>query len=360
LTGAGSSKSWPVDADIASAVNGGDDRLMDRRAFVGSLALVALASQRPVLAQPGRKMYRIGILSSRYSTSEIAGPQPRDPHVVALLSGLRKLGYVYGQHFLTEPRGGEGKPERYPNLAAELVRRQVDVIVAGGPMLAAAKQATSTIPVVMGGAGDPVLDGFVQSLGRPGGNFTGLSLQLVDSTAKRLELIKELVPGAAPVAVLWSRLNPSHSLAWQAAESVARERGWNLISLEIRHADEIEAAFKAATAARAGGLFVHPTGHLDRHARRIAELAAKSRLPAIYGLRFYVESGGLMFYGADTIDIWRRAAVFVDKILNGAKATDLAVEQPTKFELVINLIAARSIGLTIPQQVLLRADEIVQ
>ena len=334
---------------------------MDRRAFVGSLALAALASPRLVLAQSGRKMYRIGILSSRYSTAEIAGPHPREPHADALLGGLRELGYVYGQHFVTEPRGGEGKPERFPDLAAELVRLQVDVIVAGGPMLAAARQATSTIPVVMGGAADPVLDGFVQSLGRPGGNFTGLSLQLLDSTAKRLELLKELVPGAAPVAVLWSRLNPSRpSLAWQAAESVATERGWKLISLEIRDTDEIEGAFKAATTARAGGLFVHPTGHLDRHARRIAELAAKSRLPAVYGLRFYVESGGLMSYGADTIDIWRRAAAFVDRILKGAKAADLPVEQPTKFELVINLKTARALGLTIPPSLLRRADEVIQ
>jgi putative ABC transport system substrate-binding protein len=169
------------------------------------------------------------------------------------------------------------------------------------------------------------------------------------------------VPGAAPVAVLWSRRDPSQpSLAWQAAESAARQRGWNLISLEIRAAGEIEAAFESAVAARASGLVVHPTGHLDRHAQRIAESAAKSRLPAIYGLRSYVESGGLMSYAADSVDIWRRAAVFVDKILKGVKAADLPVEQPTKFELVINLKAARSIGLTIPQQVLLRAGEVLQ
>jgi putative ABC transport system substrate-binding protein len=282
---------------------------MDRRVFIGGLALGALATPRAAFPQSASKVYRIGVLSSRYATAELVGPQPRDPHILALLGGLRELGYVYGQHFVTELRGGEGKPDRFPTLAAELVRLQVDVIVGGGPVLTALKQATSTIPVVMGGAADPVLDGFVLTLGRPGGNFTGLSLQLVESTAKRLELLKELVPGPAPVAVLWSRNDPSRpSLAWQTAESAARERGWTLISLEIRDAADIERAFKAAASRRAGALLVHPTGHLDRHARRIAELAAKSRLPAVYGLRYYVESGGLMSYGADIIEIWRRAA----------------------------------------------------
>ena len=180
---------------------------------------------------------------------------------------------------MTEPRGAEGKPERFPNLAAELVRLQVDVIVAGGPTLPALKQATSTIPVVMAGAGDPVDQGFVQSLGRPGGNFTGLSLQSIELTGKRLELLKELVPGAAPVAVLWHRAGLR---SWQAAEAAARERGWKLLSLEIRDAGEIEGAFKAATDARAGALLVFAGGLLDRHARRIAELAVKSRLPAMY------------------------------------------------------------------------------
>jgi putative ABC transport system substrate-binding protein len=270
---------------------------------------------------------------------------------------LRELGYVYGEHFVTEPRGGEGKPERFPNLAAELVRLQVDVIVAGGPTLPALKQATSTIPVVMAGAGDPVALGFVQSLGRPGGNFTGLSLQSIETTGKRLELLKELVPGAAPVAVLWHRASLPQ---WQAAEAAAREREWKRLSLEIRDAGEIEGAFKAATGARAGALLVVAGGLLDRQARRITELAARSRLPAMYSLRLYVEAGGLISYSADLIEIWRRAAVFVDKILKGAKPADLPVEQPTKFELVINLKAAKSIGLTIAQSMLSRADEVIE
>jgi putative ABC transport system substrate-binding protein len=330
---------------------------MDRRAFIGSLALGTLAVPRVTRAQPARKVYRIGILSPTSMTSDMVGPQPQAPLVNELLRGLRELGYVYGEHFVTEPRGGEGKPERFPGLAAELVRLQVSVIVAGGPMLPALKQATSTIPVVMGGAGDPVGQGLVRSLGHPGGNFTGLSLQSLELTGKRLELLKELVPGAALVAVLWYRANlPS----WQAAESAARERGWKLLSLEIRDAGEIEGAFKAATGARAGALLVFAGGLFDRHARRIAELAAKNRLPAMYTLRFYVEAGGLISYSADLIEIWRRAAVFVDKILKGAKPADLPIEQPTKFELVINLKTAKALGLTIPPSLLLRADEILQ
>ena len=331
---------------------------MDRRAFLGSLALGTLAAPGVAPAQPARRVHRIGIFGSTALISDMVGPQPLNPGVAALLRGLHELGYVYGEHFVTEARSGEGKPDRYPTEAAELVRRQVDVIVAGGPVLPALKQVTSTIPVIMAGAGDPVREGFVQSLGRPGGNFTGLSLQLVETTVKRLELLKELVPGPASVAVL--RSDPSGLQSWQAAESAAKERGWKVISLVIRDAGEIEAAFKEAARLRAGGLLVLPIGLLDPHARRIAELAAKTRLPAMYGLRFYVEAGGLISYSADVIEIWRRAAVFVDKILKGARPADLPVEQPTKFALVINLKAARSIGLTIPQQLLSRADEVLQ
>src|SRR3989441_9042916 len=356
-TGEGSSMSWPADAGIAPAANGGCDRLMDRRAFIGSLALATLAVPGAALAQPARKVYRIGILSPTSMTSEMVGPQPQSPFVNALLRGLRELGYVYGKHFVTEPRGGEGRPERFPNLAAELVRLQVDVIVAGGPSLPALKQATSTIPVVMAGAGDPVSQGFVQSLARPGGNFTGLSLQSVETTGKRLELLKELVPGAAPVAVFWARFSlPS----WQAAEAAARERGWKLVSFEIRDAGEIEGAFKAATGARVGALLVFGSAVFDPHARRIAELAAKSRLPAMYALRFYVDAGGLISYSADLIEIFRRAAAYVDKILKGAKPADPPVEQPTKVELVINMRTAKALGLTIPQTLLLRADQVIE
>ena len=330
---------------------------MDRRAFIGSLALGTLAVPRAARAQPARKVYRIGILGSLMTTSGMVGPQPRYPFTSALLRGLRELGYVYGEHFVTEPRGGEGKPERFPNLAAELVRLQVDVIVAGGPMLPALKQATSTIPIVMTGAADPVREGFVQSLGRPGRNFTGLSFQSVETTGKRLELLKELVPTSALVAVLWDR---SSLPPWQAAEAAARERGWKLLSIEIRDAGELEGAFKVATDARAGALLVFAPGVLVPHTRRVAQLAARSRLPAMYHYRPYVEAGGLISYSADLLETNRRAAVFVDKILKGAKPADLPIEQPTKFELVVNLRAAKALGLTIPPSFLLRADQLIE
>jgi len=213
-------------ADIAPPANGGRDRLMDRRVFIGGLALGTLVVPYVAGAQPTRKVYRIGILSSRSATSEMAGAQPPDPLIGALLRGLRELGYVYGEHFVTEPRGGEGKPERFSSLAAELVPLQVDVIVAAGPTLGALRQATSTIPVVTTGTGDPVASGYAKSLARPGGNITGFSLQLAETTGKRLELLKELVPGAAPVEILW---DPRVSRGvWQAAESAARGREWKL------------------------------------------------------------------------------------------------------------------------------------
>jgi putative ABC transport system substrate-binding protein len=204
---------------------------------------------------------------------------------------------------------------------------------------------------------DPVRQGFVQSLRHPGGNFTGFSLQSPETVGKRLELLKELVPGAAPVGVLWDQ---SSILDWQAAEAAARERGWTLLSLEIRDIADIEGAFRAATAARAGALLVSAAGILFPHARRLAQLSTENRLPAVYGLREYVEAGGLISYGPEINDIWRRASVFVDKILRGAKPADLPVEQPLKFELMINLRAAKAFGLTISQSVLSRADEVIQ
>jgi ABC-type uncharacterized transport system substrate-binding protein len=331
---------------------------MDRRTFLSGLALEALAIPRIACAQPAHKVYRIGILASAQKTADLVGPQTQSPSLNALLRGLSELGYVYGQHFVTEPRGGDGRPELFARLAAELVRLQVDVIVAAGPTLSALKQATSTIRVVMGGSTDPVGLGYVQSLGRPGGNFTGLSRQGVEITGKRLELLKELVPTAAPVGILWDEAS---RLEWQVAEAAARERGWTLLSLKIREPDaELEGAFKKATDARAGGLVVVAAGILFTRARRVAELAARSRLPAVYELRRYVDAGGLISYSPDLSDIWRRAAVFVDKILKGTKPADLPVEQPTKFELVINLKTANALGLTIPQSVLLRADQVIE
>ena len=328
---------------------------MDRRIFIGSLALGSFAVPRVTPAQSTRKV-SIGIIGLM-ATSNLVGPQPRSPSTSAFVSGLRELGYVYGEHFVTEPRGTDGRPDRFPGLAAELVRLQVDVIVAPGPALPALTQATSTIPIVMAGAADPVGSGWVQSLRHPGGNVTGLSLQSVETTGKRLEVLRELVPSSAPVAVVW---DPSARNYWQAADAAARERGWKLVSLEIRDVGEIEGVFKAATGARAGALLLSAAALLFPHARRVAEVAARSRLPTMYELRPYVEAGGLISYGADVVDIWRRAGVFVDKILKGAKPADLPVEQPSKFETVINLKAAKALGLTVPQSLRLRADEVIQ
>ena len=307
-------------------------------------------------AQPTRKIHRIGILGVGYTNADLAGPQPRSPSMVALLAGLRGLGYAYGEDFVTEPRSPAGQVERFPALVAELMGLRVDVIVAAGPALAALKQATSTLPVVMAGAEDPVGLGVVKSLAHPGTNFTGLSNQALETAVKKLELLKELVPGAAPVAVLW---DPASLLTWQAVEDSARRRGWRLLSFEVSDAVEVKAGIKAAAAAQAGALL--PVGGLVfRHARLIAELATASRLPAFYSNPDQVGNAGLIHYAADLNLIWGRAAVFVDKILRGAKPADLPVEQPTKFNLIINLQTAKAIGLTIPRALLLRADQVIQ
>ena len=331
--------------------------MIERRTFLTMAAGSLLAAPLAAGAQPAGKVWRVGVLGFTPTTSDMVGPEPKSAFAAALLRGLRDLGYVYGQHFVTEPRGAEGRPERYPSLAAELIGLQVDVIVAVSASLPALKQANSTIPIVMPGTFDPVRHGYMKSLSQPGGNFTGLSLQSLEVIGKRLELLKQLVPAAAPVAVLWDRANPP---AWEAAEAAARGRGWELLSLPIRDVGELEEALRSATAARAGALLVAAGTALDPHSRRVAELAAKNRLPAMYHFRYYVEAGGLVSYAPDLIEIWRGAAAFVDKILKGAKPADLPVEQPTKFELVINLKTARTLGLTIPQSILQRADQVIE
>jgi len=330
---------------------------MDRRKFTARLALVTLALGGAVSAQPVRKVYRIGILGLG-TTSDMAGPQPSWPSMKALLSGMKDLGYVYGEQYVTEPRGAGGNPDLFPALAAELVQLKVDVILAGGgPSVPALKQATTTIPIVMAASADPVADGYVQSLAHPGGNITGLSLQSTEATAKRFELLKELVPGPAPVAVFW---NGASIQGWKAAEMIARKRGWQILPVEIRDAGAIEAAFKMASDGHANAVLVFAAGVLFTRAEQVAELAARNRLPAMYDLRQYVDAGGLISYGANINQIWRQAAGFVDKILKGAKPGDLPIEQPTKFELVINLKAAKALGLKVPQSLLLRADEVIQ
>lgn len=350
-------------ATRAADAGRGRDLLMDRRGLIGALVLGILSGPRVTSGGAGRKVYRIGILNSSGKTSDLSGLQTRSRSLNALLSGLQELGYVYGRDFVTEPRGGESKPERFPRLAAELVRLQVDVIVSSGPTLPALKQATSTIPVVMASAGgDAVAQGFARSLARPGGNFTGISGHGTDLTVKQLELLKELIPTSTLVAVVWARLTVDAAARQKAVDAAAHQRGWKLMSLEIRDHSDLEGAFRAATNAGAGALVITSTtgGLLVGHSRRVAELAAKNRLPAAYHLRLFVDAGGLISYGTDIVDIWRRAAVFIDKILKGAKPADLPIEQPDKFELVINIKAAGALGLTIPQPLLLRADEVIK
>jgi ABC-type uncharacterized transport system substrate-binding protein len=338
-----------------SGPRGPRDRVMDRRTFLGALGLLAV----PLAAegQPVGKVWRIGVIGFAPPTADMVGPDPPYAYIKALLDGLRERGYVYGQHFVTEPRGAEGRPERLPGLVDELVRLQVDVIVPVGAALPALKQATSTIPIVFPGTGDPVGAGYAKSLARPGGNFTGLSFQVLELVVKRLDLLKEAVPLAGTVAVIWDQASPQ---VWDVVNTAARERRWKLLSLPIRDVGEAEEVVRSAAKARAGGVLVTAGIAFDPHPRRIVEPMAKYRLPAMYHQRFYAQVGGLASYGPDLLAIWRAAAVFVDKILKGAKAADLPIEQPTKIDLVINLKTASALGLTVPQSLLRRADQVIE
>ena len=332
---------------------------MDRRAFLGSATAAFLAAPLAAGAQPAGptgKIWRIGVIGFATTTADMAGPDPPYPFVKALLDGLRERGYVYGRHFVTEPRGAEGRAERLPRLVDELVRLPVDVIVPAAAALPALKRATSTIPVVVPGAADPVGAGYAGSLARPGGNFTGLSLPLLELVVRRLDLLKELVPFAATIAVMWDQAAPQ---VWDVLETAARERRWKLLSLPIRDVGQAQEAVRAAARARAGGLLV-TAGAFDPQPRRIVEPVAKYELPAMYHQRSYVQLGGLMSYGPDLVAIWRASAAFVDRILKGAKAGDLPFEQPTKIDLVINLKTAQALELTIPGSLLRRADQVIE
>ena len=327
---------------------------MQRRTVIGTGSL--LLAGRSAFAQPARKIPRIGVNITGLGSFG-AGPQPESPSVKALLRGLGDLGYIFGQHYVTEVRGTEGKPARASVVAAEMAALGVDVIVGAGPTLTALKVATTTIPVVMSAAIDPVADGLVLSLRRSGTNFTGLSHQFADLAGKCLESLKDVAPGAAPVAVMWDRESRS---TWDATQAAAKSRGWKLLSLELKDASGIEAAFRSATDARAGALLVLTGQVAFPNRQRIAEQAILNRLPAMFDMRPYVDAGGLISYGADLVDIWRQSARFVDKILKGARPTDLPVEQPSLIEMVINLKTAQALGITIPQKVLLRAGELIR
>ena len=279
----------------------------------------------------------------------------------AFLEGMRALGYVEGQHFVLEYRGAEGQFEGFPDLAAELVRLKVDVIVAQGtPAALAAKYATTMIPVVMVGVGDPVGSGLVASLARPGGNITGRSLLAPELVGKQLEFLKEVLPTVSRVAILWNPANPAHALMVRAADVEAQAVGVQLHLVEARGPDAFDSAFAAMTSAHAGALLVLGDRIFYQHRRRLAELAAMSHLPTMHQDRALVEAGGLISYASSPPDGWRRGATYVDKILQGAKPADLPVEQPTKFELVINLKTAEALGITIPPTLLFQADEVIK
>jgi putative ABC transport system substrate-binding protein len=322
-----------------------------------ALALALLAAPVVVGAQQTGKVPKVGMLLS--GAAPAAG-QP-NPLLDAFLRGLRDLGYVEGQNIVMEYRWTEGQEQRFGDFAADLVRLNVAVIVTqGAPAVRAAKAATSTIPIVMAFAGDPVGIGAVASLARPGANVTGLSLLDTELDAKRIELLKQAVPGLTRAAILWRATDPGMVLAFNRVETAAQALGLSLQSLAVHEAGDIPGAFQAAGAGRAEALIVTAQPFTLRHRTQILDLAAKHRLPAMYTLRGFVDAGGLMGYGPSLSDLFRRTATYVDKILRGAKPADLPVEQPTKFEFVINMKTARALGLTIPPSLMVRADQLLE
>jgi len=332
---------------------------MDRRRLLIALpiSLAALGSAS-VGAQALRRPLRVGFFSTGGVNADFKGPEPTNPSAGALLKGLRGLGYRYGSDVILEGRGGEGRPDRYAAIAGELVNANVDVIVAAGPTVDAVSRATSRIPIVMvGGAFDPVEAKVVTSLAAPGGNITGLTLQQVDLVGKRLELLKEITPGPGPIGVLWEESSVG---SWTAAQSAAEARGWQLLPSKILNRQGIEPACARVKAAGARLLLVASGAVLFENSLQVTQAATANGLVAVYALRRFADQGGLMSYGADLADLYRRAATFVDRIAKGVNPAVIPIEQPTQFELVINMKTAKLLGVTIPQTVLLRADEVIQ
>ena len=328
----------------------------NRRKLIVALGASALAAPLASFAQKKpAKVYRIGFVTLANLVSDL-------PHLLeAFAQGLRELGYVEGHNVIFERLSAEGKTERLPDLAAELVRMKVDVIVATtDPTIAAAKRATQTIPIVMTAASDPVGTGFVASLARPGGNVTGVSNMFPELGGKQLELLREVAPGLARVTIIWNPDFRGALLVYNNATAAARTLGLQLQSVELSRTEDLDGAFSAVTSQRAQALVVLSYSITNANRIQIATFAQRNRLPAIYGASWFVDAGGLMSYGANPAEQWRRAATYVDKILKGAKPADLPVEQPTKFELVINLKTAKALGLAIPQTVLVRATRVIE
>jgi putative tryptophan/tyrosine transport system substrate-binding protein len=318
------------------------------------LCAVLIALNVSVHAQQSKRVPVIGFLGSGTSSS-------MSSRVAAFRQGLRELGYVEGKNVIIEYRYAEAKPGRAPQLAAELVNLKVDVIVtsAGGP-IQAAKDATKTVPIVFSGTADPVEQGFVSSLAKPGGNLTGLTLFVPELNGKRLELLKEAIPQVSRVAFFWQMGRVAKDRPFSEAEPTAKGLGLRLQPIGVKGVDDFERAFDVAKRERAQAVSTSPGPLINTHLERVVEFTLKNRLPAIYPSTTFVDAGGLMSYGPDIHDNWRRTATYVDKILKGTKPADLPVEQPKRFEFVINLKTAKQIGLTIPPNVLARADRVIR
>jgi len=326
--------------------------VVDRRTFIGSVASALLAAPLAAHAQQAGKVFRIGILETIPAAQNAA-------NLDALRKGLRELGYVEGRNLIIEYRSADGRAERFPDLASELVRLKVDLLVTRGtPAARAAKNATGTIPVVMATMGDP--RAIVASFARPGGNITGVTTFSTELQAKRIELLKELVPNLSRVALLHNMGNPAAPPEWEETKTAARSLGLQADLLDVRNQGDLRRAFELAVRQHVDALVIGADGLTQMHQQTIVDSVARSRLPAAYPAREFVEAGGLIAYAVNYPDLYFRFASFVDKIFKGAKPGELPVEQPTKFELVINLKTAKALGITIPQSLLLRADGVIQ
>jgi len=327
---------------------------MERRTFISGITFALLATPLAAQGQPGGKTWRVGFLA--FGTRPPDGAPP-----LALRQALQEYGYVERQNVIYLGRWADAKQDRLPGLAAELIGLKVDAIVTlGGPAAEAAKEATTTIPIVITFAGDAVGVGLIASLARPGGNITGITDQATELSAKRLELLKEAVPKASRIAVLWNANNLSMTLRYREIERAARILRVAVQPLGVREPDDFDMAFSAMTRERPDALFLVTDALTTLNRKRILDFAAEHHIPAMYEFGFLVRDGGLMSYGADSDDIFRRAAVYVDRIFKGAKPGELPVEQPTRYYLLVNLKTAKGLGLTIPQSLLLRADEVIQ
>lgn len=325
---------------------------MDRRTFIGGVAGGLVATPLAARAQQVGKIYRIGLLETIPAAQNAA-------NLDALRKGLRDLGYVEGRNLIIEYRSAEGRAERFPDLASELVRLRVDLIVTRGtPAAIAAKNATATIPLLMATMGDP--RAIVTSFANPGGNITGVTTFSTELTAKRIELIKEMVPNLSRVALLHNMGNPAAPPEWEETKRAARALGLHAELLDVRSQGDLSRAFELAVRQHVDALVIGADGLTQMHQQTILDLVARHTLPATWPAREYVEAGGLVAYAVNYPDLYFRFASFVDKIFKGAKPGELPVEQPTKFELVINLKTAKALGITVPKPLLLRADEVIQ